>query len=153
MGRPAGSLCRFVCTVCGETEMVRGGTLYFRCSKCRPARTAQEAAHSAVAVAIRKGQLAHPSNFACEDCGEVASQYDHRDYSKPLEVAPVCAGCNVRRGPAINHSARPVGRPRGAYKWQKPAAWRLAQAAQSGVVCADEGSARLIHAANSLASL
>lgn len=114
--------------------MVRGGTLYFRCSKCRPARSVQEDAHSAVAVAIRSGRLAHPSNFACEDCGGVASQYDHRDYSKPLEVAPVCAGCNVRRGPAINHTARPVGRPRGAYKWQKPAAWRLAQAAQSGLV-------------------
>ena len=29
-----------------------------------------------------------------------AYDYDHRDYSKPLEVDPVCRRCNQMRGPA-----------------------------------------------------
>jgi hypothetical protein len=91
--------------------------------------TLQYRAHQSVARAIRKGLLLHPSRFCCADCGNPASQYDHRDYTKPLEVAPVCAGCNVRRGAAIGHDARRVGRPVGAYRYQKPAAWRTAQPA------------------------
>ena len=30
-----------------------------------------------------------------------ATQYDHRDYNKPLEVTPVCPSCNGKRGAAI----------------------------------------------------
>ena len=30
-----------------------------------------------------------------------ATQYDHRDYAKPLKVRPVCGGCNKRSGPAV----------------------------------------------------
>jgi hypothetical protein len=59
------------------------------------------AAGKAVADAIRKGALPRPATLACEDCGEQAKFYDHRDYNKPLAVAPVCHGCNLRRGPAI----------------------------------------------------
>lgn len=58
-------------------------------------------AHFEVARAIRTGQLKPPREFCCADCGGVATEYDHRDYSKPLQVEPVCRGCNVRRGPAI----------------------------------------------------
>lgn len=36
----------------------------------------------------------------CVDCGAPAECHDHRDYSKPLHVEPVCRSCNVRRGPA-----------------------------------------------------
>ena len=35
----------------------------------------------------------------CVDCGKRATGYDHRDYRKPLKVAPVCQRCNVLRGP------------------------------------------------------
>lgn len=58
-------------------------------------------AHLEVARAIRRGELPRPSDFPCADCGGAAIEYDHRDYSKPLEVAPVCRRCNVRRGPAL----------------------------------------------------
>lgn len=34
----------------------------------------------------------------CADCGGVATDYDHRDYRKPLEVTAVCGPCNRRRG-------------------------------------------------------
>lgn len=62
----------------------------------------QGRAHSAVQAAIKKGVL--PSlkagEYACTDCGGVALEYDHRDYSRPLDVQPVCRSCNKQRGTA-----------------------------------------------------
>jgi hypothetical protein len=65
-------------------------------------------AHVAVARAIRHGELPHPSTLKCVDCGSPAQVYDHRDYDKPLQVEPVCRGCNCRRGPAkqLDHLKR-----------------------------------------------
>ena len=57
-------------------------------------------AGNAVAMAIRKGTLEPASKFRCVDCGDKASDYDHRDYRKPLEVVPVCRSCNLLRGSA-----------------------------------------------------
>lgn len=38
----------------------------------------------------------------CVDCKvQRATVYDHRDYSKPLEVDPVCNRCNLKRGKGI----------------------------------------------------
>ena len=54
-----------------------------------------------IAKEIANGFIKHPSNFQCVDCGCKASEYDHRDYNKPLDVVPVCRGCNARRGQAI----------------------------------------------------
>lgn len=51
--------------------------------------------------AIRAGGLPAASSLDCEDCGERAEVYDHRDYSRPLAVAAVCESCNRRRGPAV----------------------------------------------------
>ena len=51
--------------------------------------------------AIRKGLLPKiGKDTVCVDCGKPARHYEHRDYSKPLDVVPVCAGCNRKRGPA-----------------------------------------------------
>lgn len=53
--------------------------------------------------AIRKGKIPRLSRtvgIMCVDCGAVATCYDHRDYSKPLEVEPVCQSCNAIRGAA-----------------------------------------------------
>lgn len=49
-----------------------------------------------------RGELAWLSReyVQCRDCRKRAVHYDHRDYGKPLDVDPVCQGCNVRRGPA-----------------------------------------------------
>lgn len=66
-------------------------------------------AHAEVAKAVKAGLLAHPSKLRCVDCGVPACQYDHRDYSKPLDVAPVCRSCNVMRGSAdVWPAAMPV---------------------------------------------
>lgn len=44
-------------------------------------------------------------SIACVDCGAPAKHYDHRDYSRPLDVEPCCHSCNLRRGPAHVPSA------------------------------------------------
>lgn len=108
-GRKPGSLVNFVYMQCGDEEAVTGGSSYFVCSKCKPAdhytRTAQYQAHKAVARARKSGQLQDPAELDCVDCGEPAIEYDHRDYSKPLDVEAVCRRCNLKRGPAIGSPA------------------------------------------------
>jgi hypothetical protein len=66
-------------------------------------------AHAIVHLAVEQGIL--PSlrggDYACSDCGGVASEYDHRDYAAPLVVEPVCRRCNILRGSAAwPHPAR-----------------------------------------------
>lgn len=63
---------------------------------------AQRRACMQVRGAKRKGELPKLNEIvvACMDCGKRATVYDHRDYSKPLEVSPVCDSCNLRRGQA-----------------------------------------------------
>ncbi len=47
--------------------------------------------------------------FLCVDCQKNrANQYDHRDYSKPLMVEPVCNSCNGKRGSAIPDQTKPL---------------------------------------------
>ncbi len=50
--------------------------------------------------AIKAGLLPKAKGQICVDCGWEANCYDHRDYTKPLDVVPVCTGCNTKRGPA-----------------------------------------------------
>lgn len=72
------------------------------CPACRKAHyRAQSSACLAVRKAIAIGMLRAPSKLRCLDCGAQAENYDHRDYSKPLDVVPVCRGCNIKRGPAM----------------------------------------------------
>lgn len=74
------------------------------CLKCARRRVNAPdliAAHGAVAGAIRKGLLVHPRLLECVDCGAQARDYDHRDYSRHLDVVPVCRSCNKLRGPGL----------------------------------------------------
>lgn len=88
-----------------EDRTAQGRTLY--CSVCAPIKHREAlAAIAKVLKAVRAGDLPHVSTLACADCGAPAKQYDHRDYSKPLEVDPVCIPCNYRRGPALNSVMR-----------------------------------------------
>lgn len=65
----------------------------------------QSKAHRSVSKAIKAGQLAAlDGSVLCVDCSKVAQVYDHRDYSKPLEVEPVCYKCNTKRGSAANYT-------------------------------------------------
>lgn len=60
--------------------------------------------HHRVSRAVRAGLLADLKKVGlpCTDCYRLADRYDHRDYTRPLEVAPVCHRCNAKRGPAKN---------------------------------------------------
>lgn len=73
----------------------------------RPEFNFQAFCHSAVSRAVKAGVLPDLScgEYACTDCGAVACQYDHRDYARPLDVEPVCRGCNYRRGSAVYPTA------------------------------------------------
>lgn len=74
-----------------------------RCNDCRlfgaGAKT-RNAARGVVAREIRAGRLANLKTqvVPCSDCGARATQYDHRDYSRPTMVEPVCHVCNRLRG-------------------------------------------------------
>lgn len=48
--------------------------------------------------AVKDGDLPKPTDLQCVDCGGRAAIYEHRDYTKPLEVVPACDPCNHRRG-------------------------------------------------------
>ena len=60
-------------------------------------------AYILVANAIKNGSLADLKKqyIKCSDCDNRATVYDHRDYTKPLMVDPVCKSCNWHRGADI----------------------------------------------------
>jgi hypothetical protein len=79
----------------------------------------QRNAMLAVRAAIARGDLPPASRFFCTDCSKPATCYDHRDYSKPLAVDPVCSGCNSRRGPAVISGVTPPSLSRPAIDFSK----------------------------------
>ena len=90
------------CSGCGEPlPLIRHYKTYM-CDGCKETLPDKigENAHKIVALAIRLGFLRPINECSCVDCGNPATDYDHRDYSKPLEVVPVCRPCNFKRGPA-----------------------------------------------------
>ena len=50
--------------------------------------------------AIKKGLLPNlkKQEISCVDCRNRATMYHHEDYTKALEVDPVCGSCNIVRG-------------------------------------------------------
>lgn len=57
-------------------------------------------ASAAVGIAIKRGQLPHPTTLKCADCGAIATSYDHHlGYAREhwLDVQPVCATHNSTR--------------------------------------------------------
>lgn len=54
-------------------------------------------AHRTVHNAVRRGKLPRVTLLACEDCGGKADNYHHEDYSKPLDVIPLCHSCHRKR--------------------------------------------------------
>ena len=88
------------CVSCGG-DISRRDTMAILCWPCiNGSMPLRRRAAKAVRDAILSGKLAPVSTRLCVDCCAPAQVYDHRDYARPLEVAPVCFSCNVRRGPA-----------------------------------------------------
>lgn len=94
------------CDRCGvRMTTARPGTKRLRfCDTCQVDRFRDNggmAAHRAINKEVQAGRMPRAKDCICVDCGAQACDYDHRDYSKPLEVEPVCRKCNRRRGPAL----------------------------------------------------
>lgn len=112
MPRSPGSLVRARCCICGTVETARSASNFSRCSACKAAgrwskyhnlgtRLGASGAQAVVQRAMRDGLLPRPHGLRCADCGRPATEYEHRDYNKPLEVEPICRTCNLKRGPAL----------------------------------------------------
>ena len=55
------------------------------------------ASHRITKLAVLAGILPTlDGSIQCSDCEQPATEYDHRDYMKPLDVAPVCRSCMGR---------------------------------------------------------
>ena len=86
-----------ICKFCGISSRHVG--MKNVCIECRNNRLEQTSpAHKLVNRAVVNGVLPHPKKRRCADCGKKATCYDHRDYSKPLDVVPLCQSCNLLRG-------------------------------------------------------
>lgn len=98
---------KLTCLRCAASyEMPRALSKF--CPDCRDARFHErEAATSEVFKAKKRGELTRAAEHICADCGKQARDWDHRDYTKPLEVVAVCHSCNVRRPPAYCSGYRP----------------------------------------------
>ena len=55
-------------------------------------------ARGVMKMAIKRGEIQKARGRKCVDCGKPATELDHRYYSRPLDVEPVCRGCNKKRG-------------------------------------------------------
>lgn len=101
------------CRYCDRKLMVHnasGMCPYHRNKWARTAPIAKSAAsHKITRLAVLSGILPTIDEWTvCADCGGKASECDHRDYMKPLDVDPVCRSCNKLRGAALNNT-KPVG--------------------------------------------
>lgn len=90
-----------VCAVC-EILMnnLNNNSLY-----CEPCRSWVHRSRMKSSGLLRKGLKEGKINptledTKCVDCGKTATDYDHRDYNRPLKVVPVCRSCNYKRGGA-----------------------------------------------------
>ncbi len=61
-------------------------------------------ARAYVKRAVRSGRLPNLRKVwtKCSHCPARATGYDHRDYDRPLDVAPVCHRCNAELGAGAN---------------------------------------------------
>lgn len=50
-----------------------------------------------VRVEVERGNIKRIGDCICADCGKQAHNYHHEDYSKPLDVIPLCGSCHRLR--------------------------------------------------------
>ena len=91
-------------------------------------------AYTRVIRAIKRGILQRPSELKCVDCGKNAVCYDHRDYGRPLDVVPVCHGCNLRRGPGMIREPEKIASNKKIEQLTDSQARRRAWAREGGLI-------------------
>lgn len=60
----------------------------------RERHAARVAAGLKLQWAIESGKKPRAIELTCETCGKQAQEYHHPDYSKPLDVVPLCRSCH-----------------------------------------------------------
>jgi len=65
--------------------------------KSRPEQRKKQLVRMALNKAVGEGLLPHISTQYCVDCGAPAQNYHHDDYSRPLDVVPLCRKCDYKR--------------------------------------------------------
>lgn len=88
---------------------------------------AQKVACQKVRRAVIRGELPNlkATTVICVDCKvRRATNYEHRDYGKPLEVDPVCRSCNLKRGEGLIPSSTPK-KLENSRRLLRKKAWRL----------------------------
>ena len=114
----------YICGQCGGRIEAGRSAIALYCGTCVAKRKGamkrershyQLLANAYVTAAIRHGDLSPlDGSVLCVDCGKPASEYDHRDYTRPLDVVPVCRHCNQLRGPGANKGPAPEPKPEAA---------------------------------------
>jgi len=54
-------------------------------------------ARSKVKVYVDRGKIPKATDCKCADCNVQAQEYHHEDYSKALDVIPLCKPCHIKR--------------------------------------------------------
>jgi len=95
-----------LCQCCGVADISHRHGRAKYCLSCRndgQIGRGRILALRAVNTRVRTGEMPRADTFVCVDCGQAAHSWEHRDYSRPLDVEPVCRSCNHKRGPAKNN--------------------------------------------------
>lgn len=98
-----GDIGRRICAFCGnEISMSRKRISPYCSIECsNKVAEIRSSVGAAIRKAVKSGVIQKlDGSVQCVDCGNPARHYDHRDYTKPLDVSPVCRSCNFKRGPA-----------------------------------------------------
>lgn len=98
---------KFKCVRCLEDDTRPCQTRFDICKKCAKEHGKErQIAGSLVTAAVNRGKIKRAYGQACVDCGAPATCLEHRDYTKPLEVEPVCRSCNSKRGVGMDSKLR-----------------------------------------------
>lgn len=85
-------------------------------------RILQHRGHSATTKRIKSGALVNlrkANNVKCTDCSSIATIYHHEDYSKPLEVVPLCEPCNAAKGKTNINGEKIIKHKKGSIHYKR----------------------------------
>lgn len=117
-----GSRYQSICITCSEPFKGNKG-MPLRCMRCtHVAERVRNRAYRQVFMARLSGRLPELSveHIPCVECGSRAQHWDHRDYTKPLDVQPLCRSCNYKAGPGYM-SPEQIAEASRRFRWERAA--------------------------------
>lgn len=92
---PNGRGTIYTCPMCNSATIRRMSSA--RKVVKSPERQAHDAARYQVTRAVLQGEMPSARSCKCANCNNKADDYHHDDYSKPLDVIPLCRDCHALR--------------------------------------------------------